>query len=113
VKLSQRQIWLVNFDPSVGSEYRKIRPALIITASEYIDNSNLITMVPISSVIEKKRKLDILIRKSINNRLMKDSLIKTFQISTFDKKRLIKFIGTCKEENFNKVKQNISEYLSL
>ena len=36
------QIWLVNFDPSSGHEYQKVRPALIVQNDEYIEQSNLI-----------------------------------------------------------------------
>ena len=29
-------VWLVNFDPSVGHEYQKVRPALIIQQNTYL-----------------------------------------------------------------------------
>ncbi|MBN1999823.1 type II toxin-antitoxin system PemK/MazF family toxin [candidate division KSB1 bacterium] len=35
-KCQRNQIWLVNFDPSFGHEYKKIRPALILQNNEYI-----------------------------------------------------------------------------
>jgi len=43
------QIWLVNFDPSFGHEYKKVRPALIIQNNNYIESSDLLTVIPISS----------------------------------------------------------------
>jgi mRNA interferase MazF len=109
----QSQIWLVNFDPSFGHEYKKVRPALIVEGSGYIDSSNLVTVLPISSVVDKKGHLDILLPKDDENRLMKDSLIKTLQISSFDKRRFIKFIGICNQEIFKSVQSNIKKYLSL
>ncbi|MCP5106166.1 MAG: type II toxin-antitoxin system PemK/MazF family toxin, partial [bacterium] len=33
MEFNQKQIWLVNFDPSFGHEYKKVRPALIIADS--------------------------------------------------------------------------------
>jgi mRNA interferase MazF len=48
VEFSQKQIWLINFDPSFGHEYKKVRPGLIIEDSEYIQTGNLITVLPIS-----------------------------------------------------------------
>ena len=37
MKIFQRgQIWLVNFEPSFGHEYQKIRPALIIQQEKYM-----------------------------------------------------------------------------
>ena len=76
-KFKRRQIWLVNFDPSFGHEYKKVRPALIIQHDKYITSSNLLTVIPISSQIANPTDLDILLQKDTHNRLMKNSLIKT------------------------------------
>lgn len=86
----QGQIWLVNFDPSIGHEYQKTRPALIIESDSYLPLGSLITVVPVSSQISKSNLLDILIPRDFHNRLMNDSLIKTRQISSFDQRRFIK-----------------------
>jgi len=40
-KFQQGQIWLVNFDPSFGHEYKKVRPALIVQNDKYIECGNL------------------------------------------------------------------------
>ena len=105
------QIWLVNFDPSFGHEYKKVRPALIIQNDEYIESSDLLTVIPISSQITKQTELDILLRKDTQNRLMANSLIKTKQISSFDKRRFIKFVGSVNEDTMEKVKTNIKKFL--
>ena len=114
MKTFQRgQIWLVNFDPSFGHEYKRIRPALIIQEDRYIVRSNLLTIIPISSQINKTTDLDILVNKDYLNRLMKDSLIKTKQISSFDKTRCIKFIGSLNKQILEKVDKNIMLFLGL
>jgi len=113
VEFSQKQIWLINFDPSFGHEYKKVRPGLIIEDSEYIQTGNLITVLPISSITEKQTELDVNLPKDGKNRLMKDSLIKTKQISSFDKRRFIKYIGDCDQEVFEEVVENIKKYLSI
>lgn len=71
------QIWLVNFDPSIGHEYQKTRPALIIESDKYIPLGSLITVVPLSSKIDKSTLLDVLIAHDNQNRLISDSLIKS------------------------------------
>jgi mRNA interferase MazF len=111
--LNQKQIWLINFDPSFGHEYKKMRPALIIQDNRYIHDGNLITVLPISSIIEKPMGLDVFLPRDSDNRLMKDSLIKTHQISSFDKRRFIKYIGVCDSIIFENVKENIKKYLTL
>ncbi|MCP5052861.1 MAG: type II toxin-antitoxin system PemK/MazF family toxin, partial [bacterium] len=106
-------IWLVNFDPSFGHEYRKVRPALIIEDTKYLSTGSLIAIIPITSIVEKRAVLDIQLPKSGKNRLMKDSLIKLHQISSFDKRRFIKFIGDCDQNIFEAVLENLKKFLSL
>ncbi len=60
-------LWLVNFDPSFGHEYQKIRPALIIQHEAYIASVNLLTVIPISSQISNPAELDILITANSQN----------------------------------------------
>ena len=110
-KFQRGQIWLVNFDPSIGHEYKKIRPALIIQQEKYISSSNLLAVIPISSQISKPTELDVLLKKDVQNRLMKDSLLKTKQMSSFDKKRFLKFIGTLDEQTMQNIDNNIQLFL--
>lgn len=110
-KFQRGQIWLVNFDPSFGHEYKKVRPALIIQNDKYIESGELLTVIPISSQISKQTELDILLRKDTQNRLMTDSLLKVKQISSFDKRRFIKLVGIVNEGIMKKVKENISQVI--
>ncbi|RKZ88393.1 MAG: type II toxin-antitoxin system PemK/MazF family toxin [Candidatus Parabeggiatoa sp. nov. 1] len=105
------QIWLVNFDPSFGHEYQKARPALCIQHEKYITSSQLLTVVPISSQTSKFTELDILLEKDLINRLMKDSLVKIKQISSFDKKRFIKLIGVVNQHTLEQVDKNLQLFL--
>jgi mRNA interferase MazF len=105
------QIWLVNFDPSFGHEYRKVRPALIIQSDAYIAESSLLTVIPLSTQIGKKSPLDLLIRKDPKNRLKSDSLLKTMQVSSFDKRRFIKRIGTATTDSLVKAEAAVRSLL--
>ncbi len=112
MKTFQRaQIWLVNFEPSFGHEYQKIRPALIIQHANYIESGNLLTVVPVSSQLENPAELDILISVSAQNRLMKDSLLKMKHISSFDRRRFIKHIGTADKDTMVKVDNYLHLFL--
>lgn len=113
MEYNQKQIWLVNFDPSFGHEYKKVRPALIIADSRFTKTGSLITLIPISSRVEKRFELDVSLPIDNKNRLMRNSLIKTKQISSFDKRRFIKYIGDCDEKVFKEVLKNVKEYLSI
>ena len=104
------QIWLVNFDPSFGHEYRKVRPALIISSDTYIESGSLLTVIPFSSQVAKKTESDILVSRNSDNRLMSDSLLKVRQISSFDKRRFIKFVGVV-GETLGRVERAVSRLL--
>ncbi|OQX72636.1 MAG: MazF family transcriptional regulator [Bacteroidetes bacterium 4484_249] len=105
------QIWLVNFDPSIGHEYKKIRPAIIIQCEKYITTSSLLTVIPVSSKIANHTDLDIFVKKDSLNRLMKDSLIKTKQISSFDNRRFIKLIGLVSDKMMVNIDKNLHIFL--
>lgn len=52
-----------------------------------------------------------MLKKDTQNRLMTDSLLKTKQISSFDKRRFIKLVGFANEETMKKVKITIGDFL--
>lgn len=91
--MTQGEIYLVNFDPSVGREYKKVRPALVLQREEVTRLSPYVTIMPISSKIESWLEPDIILSKDSKNRLFVDSVIKVRQIFSFDKSRFIKKIG--------------------
>jgi mRNA interferase MazF len=107
------QIWLVNFDPSFGHEYQKVRPALIVQNADYIEKSSLVTVLPISSQISKHTVLDVLVEKDKNNRLAKDSLVKIKQISSFDKRRFCKYVGEINTKKMQEITECLRGYLQL
>lgn len=57
------QIGLVNFDPSFGHEYQKVRPTLIIQNEQFSDHP-LATIIYISSQISKRSLSDLFIQKA-------------------------------------------------
>jgi len=112
MKTFQRgQFWLVNFEPSIGHEYKKVRPALIIQQNRYISTTKLLTVIPVSSQTVKQTELDVLVKSDTHNRLMKDSLLKTKQISSFDKRRFIKYIGILDEHTIHFLDEQIQQFL--
>ena len=50
-------IWLVNFEPSIGTKIKKTRPALIISASDFNQIRKKITLLPITSQIIEAPKI--------------------------------------------------------
>lgn len=51
VNIQQYSIWLVNLDPTMGSEIKKIRPAVIISPNEMNDALNTVIIAPMTTKI--------------------------------------------------------------
>lgn len=112
--IKQGQIIFTNFDPSFGHEYRKARPALVISSDSLLKKSNLITCLPLTKKIRRVNKAsDVLVEKSSKNRLFSNSVIKTQHICTFDKRRCLNFIGSLEKELLRVVKSKLIQNLGL
>jgi mRNA interferase MazF len=85
-------IYLVNLDPVVGHEISKTRPALIISNDINNNLSDTVTVLPVTSSVEKVFPFEVLIYAGVAG-MHKNSKIKCNQIRTVDKMRLTKFIG--------------------
>lgn len=98
-------IYLINLDPTIGSEIQKTRPCVIISPNEMSSLKTLI-IAPLTS-----KGFDYLfrIKTKVQN---KDALILLDQIRTIDKSRLIKKITTLDEKTSKKVAQTLVEMFS-
>lgn len=86
-------IYIVDFDPAVGHEYRDKRPGLVVQEESVSKVSPYVTVLPLTSQIEKRWPVDVFIQKDAKNRLISDSIIRVRQISSFDKSRFSHLIG--------------------
>jgi mRNA interferase MazF len=93
-------IYLVNLDPTIGSEQGKTRPVLIISADETNAILPVINILPLTSLKQGRRIYpnEVLLKKE-HSELDKDSLVLCYQIRTVDKKRLIKKLGEVKSDD--------------
>jgi len=111
--MRQGEIYLVNFDPSIGHGYKKVRPALIIQSDQISKISSLVTVMPISSKIETWEEPDVFVAKDTKNRLASDSVIRVRQISSFDTGRFIKRIGEINSPALRKVRGHLRKHFQL
>jgi len=81
------EIYLINLDPTIGSEIRKTRPCLIVSPDEINNNLNTLIIAPLTSV---KKNYPTRVDCKFKN---KSGQIVLDQIRTIDKKRLIKKLG--------------------
>src|ERR1035437_1060244 len=107
------EVYFVNFDPTVGAEIRKIRPALIIQH----DVSNRHSPITIVAAITLKfddmlYPTEGLIRAGEAG-LKQDSVILLNQVRSTDRKRLAKRTGSVKESTLKRVDAAIKLSLGL
>ncbi|MBT2326296.1 type II toxin-antitoxin system PemK/MazF family toxin [Variovorax paradoxus] len=82
------EIWLVNLDPTVGSEIQKTRPCVVISPPEMHDHLRTAVVAPMTT---KSRPAPF--RVAVLHRGQK-GLILLDQIRAIDKIRLVKKLGS-------------------
>ena len=81
------EIWLVNLDPTVGSEVRKTRPCVVVSPAEMHDHLRAVMVVPMTT---KSRPAPFRIAVTHGGR---KGLILLDQMRAVDKARLVKRLG--------------------
>jgi mRNA interferase MazF len=92
------EIWLVNFDPTVGAEIKKVRPAVVIS-SDSVGKLPIKLIAPITDwkTYFSSNFWHVKIEPNSINRLNKDSAIDTLQLRGVDLQRFIRKLGSISE----------------
>ena len=95
VKLSRLDIVLVDLEPTMGGEIKKIRPCVIVSPNIINYNSRAIIVCAITHYEKEKSKSYFFIPVFANKTtgLKQKSLINTMQIRTIDRIRVRKKMG--------------------
>lgn len=80
----ERDIITVNFDPSVGTEIKKRRPAIVISKNGYNKGHSQVIVCPITSTTKDSFFLVPLIAPVIQGILKPGSKVNTSQVFTLD-----------------------------
>jgi mRNA interferase MazF len=106
------EIYLVCLDQTIGSEINKTRPALIISNDINNQVAQTLTVIPITSNIEKVYPFETLL-PSQKSGLQKNSKVKCNQIRTIDKKRLVKPLGKVSINKLKEVEDSLLIHLNM
>ena len=85
--MKRGDIWLVNLDPTVGSEIKKSRPCVVMSPAELNDNLHTVMVAPMTS-----KGFVAPFRVPVTHAGTK-GLIVLDQLRTVDKVRLVKRLG--------------------
>ncbi len=97
------EVYLVNLDPTLGSEIKKTRPCLIISPDEMNHNIRTVMVAPMTT-----RGRNYPTRVSCRFQ-KKNTQIVLDQIRTIDKERLVKKLGKLDHRSADKVLSVIAE----
>lgn len=103
------EIWLVNLDPTIGTEIRKTRPAVIVS-SDAIGQLPIKLVGPITDWKNyfSSNLWHIKIMPDSTNGLSKISAIDTLQLRGIDTRRFVKKLGVISNEQMNQIIQAIA-----
>ena len=97
-------IFLVNFDPTLGHEIKKTRPALVIQNDVGNRYSPLTIVAAITSSLSPVPfPVEVVVAASRTNGLTVASAIRLDQIRTIDRQRLLKRLGVADPATMRKV----------
>jgi mRNA interferase MazF len=106
--MKRGEVWWVNFDPSVGGEIRKKRPAVIISNNAANQFLNRVQVIPLTSSVDKLYPSESYITfRGKKAKAMAD------QLTTVSKKRLINQAGSVSKTELEGIKRAIVIQLDL
>lgn len=92
------EIWLINLDPTVGAEIRKMRPAVIVS-SDAVGILPLKVIVPLTEWKDRYAVAPWMVRVDPRpeNGLEKPSAADTFQVRSVSQVRFVRRLGSLQE----------------
>ncbi len=106
--MKRGEVWWVNFDPSVGGEIRKMRPAVIVSndvANKFLNRVQVVPLTSSSDRIYPSEAAVLVCRKE--HKAMAD------QLTTTSKARLRNRIGRLSQSDLRGVEDAIKLQLGL
>ena len=107
------EVWLVSFDPTIGAEIKKTRPALILQ-NDIANRASPITIVAaITSQFEERIYPTEVLIKAPEAGLTVDSVALLNQIRSIDQRRLVRRLGVARPATMMNVERALMISLGL
>jgi mRNA interferase MazF len=105
-------VYLVSFDPTLGAEIQKTRPALILQNDIGNEHSPITIVAAVTSNVARRGPTSVIV-SAPDGGLADDSVILLNQIRSIDKQRLIRRLGAVHADTMVRVDQALMLSLGL
>lgn len=110
--IKRGEVFLVNFDPTVGAEAKKTRPAVVVSNDTNNAHSPIISISPITSNVTRVYSFEVEIPPGVGG-LKTRSKVMINQTRAVDKIRLIKKLGSLPEKTMMDVNRALKLHYDL
>lgn len=100
--MKRLEVWLVNLDPTIGSEIRRTRPAVIVSPDELNASLRTVIVVPLTT----GRSYPFRIKTRVGG---KPGVAAGDQLRTVDKQRLVKKVSKLQGATAKKLMDALAE----
>ena len=106
--MKRSEVWWVNFDPSVGGEIKKKRPAVIISNNASNKFLNRVQVVPLTSKTDRLYPSEaVVVFEGKEGKALAD------QLATVSKKRLFRRVDIISQEGMRKIEEALKIQLDI
>ncbi len=106
--MKRSEVWWVNFDPSIGGEIKKKRPAVIVSNDASNKFLNRVQVAPLTGKTGRVYPSEALV--VFNG---KESKAMADQLATVSKLRLVQRAGFLSQEDMSKIEEAIKVQLNI
>ena len=110
--IKRQDVFLVNFDPTVGAEAKKNRPALVVSNNINNAYSPIVSITPITSNVRRVYSFEVEVSAGTGG-LRTRSKVMVNQPRAVDKVRLIKRLGYLPDEIMEEINSALKLHYDL
>lgn len=112
--MKRHDIWLVNLEPTIGSEIRKTRPCVIVS-NDAVGVLPLKVIAPLTDFKERYRAVPwmVVVEPDAENNLSKTSVVDLFQVRCVSEERLLHKSGSLSSQMQTAIQNALKVVFSL